>query len=525
MASDPKAVARSLTFAERAAGLRAVDPSVGQVLEEPNWLGQSLTPERTPSRSRARRIGGRWVCVSYWLIDVFFILVNGALAFLTYFSASDIFRSVPSGHLIFSKLPSIVHYGSFVLLDAALVTLFCKQQDLYWTPRTRSSAEESAGVVKAVSYATLLLVAFLYLSDTIIVSRLVVGLNYVLNVAALVAWRAIKRKVVIRRVARGIGARNALIVGTGRIGRALAQHLQHDKLLGYRFVGFLDGNDSGDPLLLGRVEDLDRVVRSHFVDDIFITIPSEREVVKRVAIEARRTNLSVKVVPDLYDGLGWCAPVTQIGHFPVIELQHEPISPLGLVFKRIFDVLLAAFALIALSPFLGVVAVAIYFDSSGPILYRSRRVGKKGHAFTCCKFRTMVSNADDLKASLRARNERSGPFFKIREDPRVTRLGRFLRKYSIDELPQLWNVFCGDMSLVGPRPHPVDDYEQYTLEHLRRLEVKPGITGLWQVNARQDPSFETNMALDLEYIENWEFWIDVRILLQTLPAVMEGNGQ
>jgi lipopolysaccharide/colanic/teichoic acid biosynthesis glycosyltransferase len=137
----------------------------------------------------------------------------------------------------------------------------------------------------------------------------------------------------------------------------------------------------------------------------------------------------------------------------------------------------------------------------------------------------MVIEADDQKEALRGANERNGPAFKIENDPRVTRCGRRLRKYSLDELPQLWNVLCGNMSLVGPRPHPVDDYERYTLEHLRRLDVRPGITGLWQVTARRDPSFEKNMALDVEYIENWSLWLDLRILARTLLVVAKGNGQ
>ena len=137
----------------------------------------------------------------------------------------------------------------------------------------------------------------------------------------------------------------------------------------------------------------------------------------------------------------------------------------------------------------------------------------------------MVSNADDLKKSLRRRNEREGPFFKIENDPRVTRSGKFLRKYSLDELPQLWNVLKGDMSLVGPRPHPLDDYEQYSLDHLRRLDVKPGITGLWQITAREDPSFETNMRLDLEYIDTWNLWTDLIVLVKTLPHVFRGVGR
>jgi len=151
-------------------------------------------------------------------------------------------------------------------------------------------------------------------------------------------------------------------------------------------------------------------------------------------------------------------------------------------------------------------------------------VGKKGRRFRCYKFRTMVTNADQIKDSLRALNQRQGPCFKILEDPRITRVGRFLRHYSLDELPQLWNVLKGDMSLVGPRPHPVDDYARYELEHLRRLDMTPGITGLWQVTARGDPSFRANMALDVEYIERWSLWLDLKILIKTLSVVMEGNG-
>jgi len=159
------------------------------------------------------------------------------------------------------------------------------------------------------------------------------------------------------------------------------------------------------------------------------------------------------------------------------------------------------------------------------MFYRSKRMGRKGRPFVCYKFRTMVADADFLKEGLRHLNERHGPFFKISGDPRITRLGRWLRKYSLDEVPQLWNVLKGDMSLVGPRPHPLDDYRQYHLEHLRRLDVEPGLTGLWQVTARQDPSFETNMALDLRYIETWNVWLDLKILWRTVGAVLEGEGQ
>ena len=197
----------------------------------------------------------------------------------------------------------------------------------------------------------------------------------------------------------------------------------------------------------------------------------------------------------------------------------------GSVMKRIIDVALSAIALFFLWPFLLVIAVAVRLESCGPVIYRSPRAGKKGQRFVCYKFRTMVDGADELKESLRRCNERRDPFFKIADDPRVTRLGRFLRKYSLDELPQFWNVLKGDMSLVGPRPHPVDDYARYRLDDHRRLDVKPGITGLWQVIARTDPSFETCMKLDLEYMKRWSLSLDFKILLRTVPAVLAGEGQ
>ena len=196
----------------------------------------------------------------------------------------------------------------------------------------------------------------------------------------------------------------------------------------------------------------------------------------------------------------------------------------GSFVKRIIDVALSGIALLFLWPLLLVIAVAVKLESRGPAIYRSLRAGKKGQKFACYKFRTMVDGADELKDALRRFNERRDPFFKIADDPRVTRLGRFLRKYSLDELPQFWNVLKGDMSLVGPRPHPVDDCARYRPADHRRLEVKPGITGLWPVIARTDPSFETCMKLDLEYMKRWSLSLDCKILVRTVPAVLAGEG-
>jgi len=181
--------------------------------------------------------------------------------------------------------------------------------------------------------------------------------------------------------------------------------------------------------------------------------------------------------------------------------RRESLIRFGLFLKRIMDVMLSAILQFFFWPLMLVIAIAIKLESPGPAIYRSPRLGKGGRKFDCYKFRTMIAGSDSVKENLRALNQRRGPFFKIANDPRITRFGRFLRKYSLDELPQLWNVFKGEMSLVGPRPHPLEDCAQYTLEHCRRLAVKPGVTGLWQVLARANPSFEICMMLDLGYIE------------------------
>jgi exopolysaccharide biosynthesis polyprenyl glycosylphosphotransferase len=476
-------------------------------------------------RPEGQHLGGRWVQLVYAFIDICCIVASGVGTFSHRFLSANLRGVFVSGHLVIRTNQPLSQYGGFLLLYVTLVLLFCEWQDLYRTPRERSAPEESFAVVKAVSLATLFLSAILYLCGIRIVSRAIVLESLLLNITSLAAWRYVKRRIVIRRVEQGINSRNVAIIGAGTVGRALAHQIERDKHLGYRFMGFLDENHSQDPRILGKIEDLVRVSQSHFLDEVFITIPSDRELVKRLAVEAQRRRLAVKVVPELYDGLGWHAPIDYIGEFPLMGLHWLPTPTLGFFVKRVFDFIVSLLALIISCPILAVSALSIKLDSPGPVFYRSKRIGKKGCPFVCYKLRTMVANADDLKDSLRYRNERLGPFFKIEDDPRITRLGRFLRKYSLDELPQLWNVLKGDMSLVGPRPHPVDDFEQYSIDQLCRLEAKPGITGLWQVMARNDPSFETNMQLDLEYIENWNLWLDLKILGKTIPAVFQGAGR
>lgn len=318
--------------------------------------------------------------------------------------------------------------------------------------------------------------------------------------------------------------RNVLVVGSGAVAHRIAGHLEHHPELGRLMCGFVCDCDPGTPGVLGSTNDLVHLARTAFIDEIILAPPYDRELVLRVLRIARQLHLDVRIAPDLYE----CEPGQKtelIAGVPVISLHEECLPVAGLWAKRALDVTVASAAMVLLAPVMAMLSLLIKLDSPGPVLYAALRAGRKGRPFRCFKFRTMVKNADDLKAQLRERNQREGPIFKIAGDPRITRVGRFLRRYSLDELPQLWNVLWGEMSLVGPRPHPLDDFSAYSIEHFSRLDVTPGLTGLWQVTARQDPSFQTGMKLDIEYIHRWSLGMDLLILLKTAAAVLRGSGE
>ena len=244
----------------------------------------------------------------------------------------------------------------------------------------------------------------------------------------------------------------------------------------------------------------------------------------RVLHAAQQLRLDVKMAPDLFG----CEPTREterIGGMPLISLHEEQLPVAGLLLKRALDVAGAGAALILWRRRWFCSRFSSDWIRQGLCSMRRCARDAKGRPFRCYKFRTMVRDADALKEKLRERNQRQGPFFKIADDPRITRVGRFLRRYSLDELPQLWNVLKGEMSLVGPRPHPLDDFSAYAIEHLPRLDVTPGMTGLWQVTARRDPSFQAGMNLDIEYIRRWSLGMDLRILLKTAAVVLRGSGE
>jgi exopolysaccharide biosynthesis polyprenyl glycosylphosphotransferase len=401
---------------------------------------------------------------------------------------------------------------------------------LYNPERLGSFLHEQRLSVQACLTSGLLLTATLYLLQAQDIPRRIVVVTLVLVTIALSLRRLIYRLLLYRNFSRGIGTRNVLIVGTGPEAHALRHHLDNIRHLGYTFIGFVDlpgfgvrmNEDSGD--LAATLETLFVHARKQFVDEIFFTAPCEHGTVQSVLERARAHGVDLRVIPAMYDGLAWNSPIEYIGQFPTIPLHRGHVPEAGLLVKRVMDVVFSSLVVAMISPLLLAIAVAIKLDSPGPIFYLSDRIGKKGRIFRCIKFRTMVADAETRRADLAHLNERDGVLFKISNDPRVTRLGYYLRKYSLDELPQFFNVLRGEMSVVGPRPPLASEVKKYQLNHLRRLDVTPGVTGLWQVQGRRDPSFDSYVSLDVTYIENWSIWLDIKIIIRTIGVVFSGTG-
>lgn len=457
----------------------------------------------------------RWIQTAYVVIDL--VGVWGILFFL-HAVRFDGGSSNSFSHFLQSD------YSVLSVFQTFFFPLLLGYYGQYGTSRGNTRLQEWLKVGKAItiaSLATLAMTIFLKIED---LSRLVLASGLVLDFVYCAGWRTLKRGVVRKWVSEGYNNERTLIVGAGKVGNHLAKSLAAHPELGVRVIGFLDDRRNGDEIL-GKLGDFRTIMRREFVDSVYITIPSQRDAVKQLLAEAKRENVSIRIIPEFFDLRPAQISAAYADGVPYLMIDESPIPIGGLLVKKLMDFVVGSLGLIVLSPVLCAIGVAIRIDSRGPVLYSANRVGYKGKSFKCFKFRTMICEADEIKDELRKANKRQGATFKIENDPRITRVGRILRRFSIDEVPQLINVIKGEMSLVGPRPHPLDDFERYSLSDLRRLEVRPGMTGLWQVRARHDPSFRSNVRYDLFYIDHWSLGLDFWILLQTLPSVIRGEGE
>jgi exopolysaccharide biosynthesis polyprenyl glycosylphosphotransferase len=402
---------------------------------------------------------------------------------------------------------------------AVLVTLFGFSEGLY----QGDTARRVAGVAPILAGSTFFAMALVFFAESGELRPAPALATVLTSLAGVLLWRYVTLGSG-RNPPRRAEPRNVLIVGGGAVAQSIARAIQSDPQQQALVRGFLAEGVPLSPTVLGRIEDLDWMARAEFIDEVILAMPDDPVRTRDAADLALRNHLDIRAVPHLPADFWPQAGVDRIGGVPVITLHREPLPRAGLLLKRVLDVVGAALGLALASPLMAVVVVLIRLDSPGAVIYSAERVGEKGRRFRCFKFRSMVTDADHLKQGLRGRNQRQGPTFKIDDDPRITRVGRILRRYSLDELPQLWNVLRGEMSLVGPRPHPVDDVNQYELHHYRRLDVKPGITGPWQISARNCPSFELNLHLDLTYIENWSLLLDFHILMNTVRVLFAAEG-
>lgn len=411
----------------------------------------------------------------------------------------------------------------------ALTILFMALNGEYAARRGGNWLSELYRIANAATTVAVLLITYSFLFQPLLYSRLMLIQAVFITISLLGAWRLGRRLVQANLRRRGLGLARVLVVGAGEVGRAVMRNIMVHPELGYRVVGFVD-DDPGKTELgrfkrLGALDDVEDLLAREHVDEVIITLPwmYQRKILALVRACARR-HVRARVVPDMFQLALNQLDVDDIGGLPLIGVKEPGTPGLARVVKRLLDVAGAMLVLGVLGVPMLIVAALIKLDSPGPALFTQTRVGKNGQTFLIYKFRSMYVDAEARLAELKARNEASGPLFKIKDDPRITGVGRWLRRLSIDELPQIINVLRGEMSLVGPRPGLPHEVAQYQPWQRERLSVTPGMTGLWQVSGRSELTFDEMCLLDIYYIENWSLGLDVQILLRTPARVLFGSG-
>ena len=458
-------------------------------------------------------------------LDAILILAASTLAWYLRYEA-QLFRVVEP---IFYN-PLSEYYGLFALLAATI--LFVLFINGAYTPRRGGALiPELIRIFNAALAGIVIVVTVTFGLRPLAYSRLLFFYDGVLIVLFLGLARAIRRAIEAQLRQRGLGVQRVLIVGAGEIGRAVMRTMAARPDLGYRVVGFVDDDptrgttDLGRFPALGGLDTLENLLLTEKVEEVIITLPwlYQRKITGLVNV-CQRLGVRPRVVPDLLQPSLNQVDVDDLGGIPLIGIKELTLSRSDLVVKRLMDIVISALGLILLSPIWALVAGLIKLESYGPVLFRQTRVGQGGKLFTVYKFRSMREGAEGHLTTLAGQNEATGPLFKIKDDPRLTRLGRLFRRTSIDEFPQLINILRGEMSLVGPRPGLPGEVEKYEPWQRQRLEAPQGLTGLPQVSGRSDLTFDETCLLDIYYIENWSLSLDLTILLRTIPQVLSGKG-
>jgi exopolysaccharide biosynthesis polyprenyl glycosylphosphotransferase len=392
-------------------------------------------------------------------------------------------------------------------------------------PRTRwGLRSEAADIARAVVVLVIIVFSALFVVKIPDISRQFLIMLFAAQATVAVVGRVVLWRLLIMLRVRGVGTRHMLVVGAGATAQEYADRFERNRELGFRVVGHLGTAGEVTRPVLGPLEALEDVIHSRVVDDLLVCLdPDDIALLGPVLSLGQEEGKVVRLPVGASTAFVGRGRLESLDGVPILSITNSPDRVVGLLGKRLLDVGLSAAALVLLSPLILVVAVLIRLQDRGPVLFRQTRMGLHGRPFTILKFRTMVPDAEAQLADLFAANEIDGPAFKLSDDPRVTRVGRALRRTSLDELPQFWNVLRGQMSVVGPRPPLPQEVAGYDLWHRRRLSMKPGMTGLWQVSARRIEDFDHWVELDLSYIDRWSFWLDLKIMVRTVPAMLNGR--
>lgn len=429
------------------------------------------------------------------------------------------FTSAPAAPL------DLLSHVWLLFLSVPLFWVLAAQSKIYLEPRPSTYLGLLRAVTQPLLYLSLMLGTAIFLFQAKGFSRAVFFL-FLAFTAVLVVSGKLFLKAAGNRTRGELYRRNILIVGQNAEATRIRTKLESQGHLGVQVVGQLAGPGEEADLAMGTAADLKRLVEERVVDDVVLALPFEQlREYEQVIAWCEEVGVSVHLKVDFVRTLFARTYPTSLDGIPMLTFSSIPHDPASLMIKRGLDLAGSFVGLLLASPVLLVCALAVKLTSRGPVLFTQKRVGLNGRIFTLYKFRSMYQDAEERKLELAARNEMGGPVFKMRNDPRVTPVGRLMRKFSVDEMPQLWNVLNGDMSLVGPRPPIPEEVHRYERWQRRRLSMKPGLTCLWQVNGRNRiTSFEEWMRLDLRYIDTWSLKLDLKILLQTVPVVLLAKG-
>jgi exopolysaccharide biosynthesis polyprenyl glycosylphosphotransferase len=467
----------------------------------------------------------RWFNIAIGVADV--VLINIAVA-LAYYIRYELqwFRAVDPAF----NQPFHAYIPFAVVLTALLIVTF-RLEGVYQSRRGGSWFDELYAIINGTTTGIVIMVVIVFIYQPLVYSRLLFFQAGVLIIALLGFSRLVKRQIMGRLRKRGWGTSRVLIVGAGELGRAVMRNIVAHPEFGYDVVGFVDDDpqkgetDIGRFKGLGGVENLPSLITDLKVNEVVITLPWQyHRKILSIVTQCEREQVRPRIVPDFFQIALSRMHIDDLGGIPLISIKDVSFGGWGRVLKRALDFTISLVGLIVLAPLMGLAALAIKLDSPGPILFPQVRLGKGGEPFTVYKFRSMHPGAEEKLPQLAELNEANGPIFKIRADPRLTVVGKILRRTSVDELPQLYNVLRGEMSLIGPRPPLPEEVEQYREWHKRRLEVSPGMTGLWQVSGRSELTFDEMALLDIFYVEEWTLALDLKIFLKTIPTVIFGRG-